>query len=246
MTPTAPTHSSNWLTPNLRRDLFVGAGVVLLHAGLFALVGLDRVPVTPMASPSPAIAVELVDPVRPPPPPPPPPAPTAGGGAPAAPSRVHVTPKPPVKPLPDPPPAPIKQAPKPEIVVGVAPTAGPAPGLGLGGQGTGTGTGVGSGNGPGTSDRMGPRLVRGPTPRDIARARPPGARGRGVVAIRCRIRLDRTLDQCSVIRETPPGQGFGEAARSQLMSIFNFLPATEDGTPVEGESVTLTIDFAGR
>ena len=246
VTPTRPSVSHDWLSPNRRRDLVVIAGVVLLHAGLFAFVGLDRVPVAPMDLASAPIDVELVEPLRPPPPPPPPPAPTAGGGAPAAASRVHVTPKLPVKPLPDPPPAPIVQAPKPEIIVGVAATPGPTPGLGLGGQGTGTGTGAGSGNGPGTGDRMGPRLIRGPSPRDIARARPPGARGRGVVAVRCRIRLDRALDQCSVVRETPPGQGFGEAARSQLMSLFGFLPATEDGTPVEDESVTLTIDFPGR
>jgi protein TonB len=231
VTPTLNRVSRDWLSPNRRRELAVIAGVVLLHTGLFALVALDRVPVAPLDPASPPIDVELVEPLRPPPPPPPPPAPTAGGGAPAAASRVHITPKPPVKPLPDPPPAPIVQAPKPEIVVGVAPTAGLTPGLGLGGQGTGTGTGNGSGNGPGTGDRMGPRLVRGPSPRDIARARPPGARGRGVVAVRCRIRLDRALDQCAVVRETPPGQGFGEAAVSRLMSSFNFLPPTEDGAP---------------
>ena len=234
------------LTRKRGRNLLVAFGVLGLHLALFALVGLERQPVAAPAPALPPIEVELVDPVRPPPPPRPPPAPTAGGGAPAAASRVHVTPKPPLKPLPDPLPAPIVQAPKPEIVVGAAATPGPTPGLGLGGQGTGTGAGNGSGNGPGTGDRMGPRLVRGPSQRDIARARPRDARGRGVVAVRCRIRLDRALDQCSVVREMPPGQGFGEAALSQLMSAFNFLPPTEDGAPVEGQSVTLTIDFPGR
>lgn len=245
VTPTPNSVSRNWLSLNRRRDLVVIAGVVLLHTGLFALVGLDRAPVAPLDPASPPIDVELVEPLRPPPPPPPPPAPTAGGGAPAAASRVHITPKPPVKPLPDPPPAPIVQAPKPEIVVGVAPTAGPTPGLGLGGQGTGTGSGTGSGNGPGVGDRMGARLVRGPSGSDRARARPRDARGRGVIAVRCRIRLDSQLDQCRIVSETPPGQGFGEAAL-RLMPTFRFLPPTLNGAPIEGEGVTVTIDFPGR
>jgi protein TonB len=231
------------LSPKTQRNALVASGVVLLHLGLFALVGLERVPGEPAGPGLPPIFVELVPPVRPPEPPPPPKtAPTEGGGAPAAPSRVHVTPKPPEKPLPDPPPAPIQQAPKPELIVGIAPTAGPTPGQGLGGQGTGSGTGIGSGNGPGVGDRMAPRFVRGPNVRDIARARPRGARGRGVVAIRCRIRLDHALDQCRIVSETPPGQGFGQAALSQVAG-FAFLPPTENGVPVEGESVTVTIDF---
>ena len=63
-----------------------------------------------------------------------------------------------------------------------------------------------------------------------------------MIAVRCRIRLDSQLDQCQVVRETPPGQGFGEAAL-QLMPTFRFLPPTENGAPVEGQSVTVTIDF---
>jgi len=226
------------------RNVLVAFGVVALHLGLFALVGLEQVPGEQVGPGLPPILVELVPPVRlPDPPPPKKAAPTEGGGAPAAPSRVHVTPKPPEKPLPDPPPAPIQQAPKPELVVGVAPTASPAPGQGLGGQGTGSGTGIGSGNGPGVGDRMGPRIIRGPSPRDIARARPRGARGRGVVGIRCRIRPDTSLDQCRVVSETPPGQGFGEAALSQLVRMFGFHPPTENGVPIEGQTVVVTVNF---
>jgi protein TonB len=66
-----------------------------------------------------------------------------------------------------------------------------------------------------------------------------------VIAVRCRIRLDTSLDQCRIVSETPPGQGFGEAAL-RLMPLFHFLPATENGVPVEGEGVTVTIDFPGR
>jgi protein TonB len=224
------------------RNVLVAFGVVALHLGLFALVGLEQVPGARPGPGLPAILVELIPPVRPPDPPPEKTAPTEGGGAPAAPSRVHVTPKP-VKPLPDPPPAPVEQAPKPEIVVGIAPTASPTPGLGLGGQGNGAGTGIGSGNGPGVGDRMGPRIIRGPSPRDIARARPRGARGRGVVGVRCRIRLDSNLDQCRVVSETPPGQGFGDAALTQLVRLFAFRPPTENGASVEGETVVVTVNF---
>ncbi len=237
MTPPRPHFS-----PKKSRNLLVASGVVLLHLGLFALVGLEQVPGEQVGPGLPPIFVELIPPVRPPDPPPEKTAPVEGGGAPAAPSRVHVTPKPPVKPLPDPPPAPIQQAPKPDLIVGVAPVAGPTPGQGLGGQGTGSGTGVGSGNGPGVGDRMGPRIVRGPSPRDIFRARPRGVRGRGVVGVRCRIRLDQALDQCRIVSETPPGQGFGEAAL-QLTSAFRFLPPTENGAPVEGETVVVTLNF---
>lgn len=243
MTPPRPHLSPPHLSPKKSRNLLVASGVVVLHLGLFALVGLEQVPAEQTGPGLPPILVELVPPVRPPEPPPKKTAPVEGGGAPAAASRVHVTPKPPVKPLPDPPPAPIQQAPKPDLIVGVAPTPGPAPGLGLGGQGTGSGTGIGSGNGPGVGDRMAPRIIRGPSPRDIARARPRGARGRGVVGIRCRIRLDTGLDQCRVVSETPPGQGFGEAALSQLVQRFGFHPATESGVPVEGETVVVTVNF---
>ncbi len=239
MTPPRPH-----LSPKKSRNLLVASGVVVLHLGLFAIVGLEQTPGEQVGPGLPPIFVELVPPVRPPEPPPPEKAaPVEGGGAPAAPSRVHVTPKPPEKPLPDPPPAPIQQAPKPDLIVGVAPTPGPTPGLGLGGQGTGSGTGIGSGNGPGVGDRMGPRIIRGPSPRDIARARPRGARGRGVVAIRCRIRVDTGLDQCSLVSETPPGQGFGEAALAQLVQRFSFHPPTQDGVPLEGQTVVVNINY---
>jgi protein TonB len=232
-------------TPTRRqgRNVLVASGVVLLHLGLFALVGLEQVPGEPMDPGLPPFVVDLVPPVAPPElPPPEKTAPIEGGGAPAAPSRVHVTPTPPVKPLPDPPPAPVEQAPKSDLVVGVAPATGPAPGLGLGGQGTGSGTGIGSGTGPGVGDRMGPRIVRGPSFRDIGRARPRGVRGRGVVGVRCRIRLDQALDQCRVVSETPPGQGFGEAALS-LSAGFRFLPPSENGVPIEGQTVVVTVNF---
>jgi len=242
VTPSRPHLSPPHLSRKKSRNLLVAFGVVALHLGLFALVGLEQVPGQPVGPGLPPIFVELVPPVRPPDPPPEKTAPVEGGGAPAAPSRVHVTPKPPEKPLPDPPPAPIQQAPKPDLIVGVAPTPGPTPGLGLGGQGTGSGTGVGSGNGPGVGDRMAPRLVRGPALRDIGRARPRGARGRGEVGVRCRIRLDQTLDQCRVVSETPPGQGFAEAALP-LTSGFRFLPPTENGVPVEGQTVVVTLRF---
>ncbi|QTC91745.1 energy transducer TonB [Brevundimonas goettingensis] len=242
MTPPHPHLPRPHLSPKKSRNLLVASGVVVLHLGLFALVGLETVPGEQVGPGLPPILVELVPPVRPPEPPPEKTAPVEGGGAPAAPSRVHVTPKPPEKPLPDPPPAPIQQAPKPDLIVGVAPTAGPTPGLGLGGQGTGSGTGIGSGAGPGVGDRMAPRIIRGPALRDIGRARPRGTRGRGEVGVRCRIRLDQTLDQCRVVSETPPGQGFAEAALP-LTSAFRFLPPTENGVPVEGQTVVVTIRF---
>jgi protein TonB len=232
------------LSAKSRRNLAVGAGVGLLHGGLFALAALGGVTATPV-SVQPIIDVELVQPVEPPPPPPrsQPPAPVSGGGAPAAPSRIHTppTPKPVVHELP----APVVQAPKPELTVGVAPVASPTPGMGQGGQGTGTGTGTGDGDGPGSGGP--PRFIAGPTSRQIADAASAAAkraRVDGMVTLRCTIRLDTRLENCRVLNETPTGLGFGEAAVRVATERFRFSPPTSgSGRPIVGAEMPLGIRF---
>ncbi|WP_292046881.1 energy transducer TonB, partial [Brevundimonas sp. UBA5718] len=167
--------------------------------------------------------------------------PQTGGGAPAAPSRIH-TPPPPKQPRPPELPAPPKQAPVPAPVVGVAPAPSPNPGFGQGGQGAGSGSGVGPGSGLGGGS-TGPRLVTGPTMGQIRANHPPAARSRyGRAELSCLIRLDSRLDDCRVVDETPPGLGFG-AAGLQVSGLFRFQPPTENGRPVEGQRVTVGVDF---
>lgn len=225
---------------NRWRAFAVFAGVAVVEFGLFLLLGQvkGRAPEAPIVE-GPAVEVVLYDP------PPPislePPAPETGGGAPAAPSRIH-TPPPPKQERPRELPAPPRLAPQPAPVVGVAPSPSPEPGFGQGGAGTGSGTGVGSGSGPG-SGATGPRLMTSPTLAQIRANHPRQARSRyGRVELSCRIRLDSRLEACRVVSESPAGFGFG-AGGLAVSNYFRFQPATENGRPVEGQPVTVGIDF---
>lgn len=217
------------------------AGVAVIELGLFLLLGQvkGRSPEMPIIEDRP-FEVVLYDP--PPPRSDQPPAAATGGGAPAAPSRTH-TPPPPKVERPRELPAPQQQAPEqPAVVVGAAPEASSELGFGQGGQGTGSGTGVGSGSGPG-SGSTGPRLVTGPTIAQVRANHPVSARTRyGRVEMSCRIRLDTRLESCRVVSENPPGFGFGQAGLA-VAGIFRFQPPTENGRPVEGQQVTVGVDF---
>lgn len=241
MSDAEPSHSpaSDRRRARRLRGVALFAGVAVVEIGLFLLLGrVTGPPPTPTVE-YPPFEVMLYDP-------PPPmseeaPAPEVGGGAPAAPSRIH-TPPPPQIPQERELPAPPVQAPEPALTVGVAPDATPTPGFGQGGEGTGSGSGVGAGSGPGGGS-TGPRLVRGPSMADVRANHPPGARSRyGRAELSCRIRLDTRLEACRVVSETPPGLGFG-AAGLQVSSYFRFQPPTEGGRPVEGQQVTVGVDF---
>ncbi len=226
------------------RQAGVVALVGLAHVGLFAAIGMGRVESIVLAPPPP-IAVELFRPVVPPPPPPPPtPSPVEpGGGAPAAPSRVHVTPKPPE--VPPELPAPPTPAPRPALIVGASPTTSLNAGLGQGGQGTGAGSGTGEGDGPGSGS--GPIILRGASNGEILNFVPPEARRRrqaGRSAVNCVIRADTRLEGCRVVDEQPGGFGFGEAAVRIAETHFRFRPpTTAGGRSVEGFRVTVTVNF---
>ena len=222
------------------------AVVVAAHAALFAALGLQRARIVevPLLTP---IEVELFRSVTPPPPPPPQATLAAvqpGGGAPAAPSRVHVTPKPPEVP-PELPAAPPTPAPVPTLVVGASPTASLNSGLGQGGQGTGTGSGTGEGDGPGSGS--GPIILRGASNGEILAFVPPEARRQrrsGRSAVNCVIRADTRLEGCRVVDESPGGFGFGEAAVRIAETHFRFRPpTTASGRPVDGFRVTVTVNF---
>lgn len=222
--------------------------VVLFHAGLFAAVGMGRVESIDLPVRTP-IEVELFRPVtpRPPKPPPTPVTPAVvqtGGGAPAAPSRVHVAPKPPERP-PELPVAPPTPAPTPTLVVGASSIASLNTGLGQGGQGTGTGSGTGEGDGPGSGS--GPMILRGASSGEILAFVPSEARRQrraGRSAVNCVIRADTRLEGCRVVDESPVGFGFGDAAVRVAETHFRFRPpTTASGRPVDGFRVTVTVNF---
>jgi protein TonB len=225
----------------LRKLGFVVA-VSAAHLGVFSLMARADAPAA-LPDPVPPISVFLF---RPPAVPPPPVAParTQGGGAPAAPSRIHVTPRPADRPreLPAPP----VQAPEPALVVGVAPVAGPTPGMGQGGTGAGTGTGDGDGDGRG-SGGTGPMILRAATSAEIQSVAPPQVRGvrrpPGRVVVNCVIRTDERLGDCRIVEESPPGFGFGEQAL-RATAFFRYRPPmTASGRPVEGQRVTTFVNL---
>ena len=220
--------------------------VALAVHGLVLLAVSRSTPALPEA-PLRTIDVFLYSPEPPPPPPPPPaePAVETGGGAPASPSVVNLPPEPPPeveRELVAPP----EPAPEPTPRVGVAPLPTPTPGQGLGGQGTGTGTGTGQGAGPGAGTRTGPRNLREPRPDALRPYHPREALRRGVsgtAVVSCRIRQDTVLDQCRVLSETPPGQGFGAAGIAAAVAEYRFRPGMVDGQPDFDLRAVITIRF---
>ena len=232
------------LSKDRLRKLGFVVGVTLAHLGVFSIMARTDAPAT-LPEPAPPISVSLFRPPPPLPQPPARPARTRGGGAPAAPSRIHVTPRPADKPreLPAPP----VQAPEPAPVIGLAPVVGPIPGMGQGGAGVGTGTG--DGNGPG-SGGIGPMILRPATSAEIESVAPPPVRGMrrpaGRVVVNCVIRTDQRLDDCRIVEESPRGFGFGEQAL-RATAFFRFRPPmTAAGRPIEGQRVTTFVSMGGR
>lgn len=227
-----------------QRQLGIAAGIAVAHLGLFAVMSQvgERVPLPAVL---PSIDVTLFRPPPPPPPPPLKPAVVAGGGAPAAPSRIHVPPKPVDQPREVP--APRVPAPIPDpVVVGVAAEASATPGMGQGGTGTGTGTGDGEGDGPG-SGGTGPIILRGASQAEIQSVFPEAARRArrgGGATVNCVIRADQRLEACRVVSESQRGLGFGEAGVRVASEFFRFRPPmTASGRPVEGQRVTVNVIF---
>lgn len=222
------------------RNLGVAVAIALAHVGVFLVVARTQ-PTPPDVLP-PVIEAVLFRPPPPEPPPPPlDPAPEAGGGAPAAASRIHT---PPPRPQSRPElPAPPVQAPEPDLTVGVAPAPSPTPGFGQGGEGTGAGAGEGAGSGPGSGTPF--MIVRGPTLADLRREHPRAAlaaRQSGRAEMSCEIRLDQRLENCRLLRETPTGMGFGEAALRSA-AYFRVRPPTRGGEPVAGQRGVFGVEF---
>lgn len=213
------------------------------HLGLAWGVSQLRPPATPPAT-TPLMHVVLLAPPRPAPPPEPPPTPAIsrpGGGRSSAPSVVRPAPPSPQPPEILAPPQPVEQ---PTLVIGAAATATPSPGMGQGGQGQGAGTGVGDGAGSGSGGRA--RFLKGPTRRQIIAHYPPAARAArldGQAELLCHVRADQRLDGCRILRETPPGHGFGAAGVAVAEAAFRFRPPMRDGRADPGAQVVVGVAF---
>ena len=90
-----------------------------------------------------------------------------------------------------------------------------------------------------------PRWIARPTGDQMARAYPDRALRDGTegsATLQCSVTARGSLTGCSVMSETPGGQGFGRAAM-QLSRHFRLSPRTVDGQAVEGAVVTIPLTF---
>ena len=60
--------------------------------------------------------------------------------------------------------------------------------------------------------------------------------------IECVVNADGTLRDCVLLKEDPPGYGFGRAALDAAR-YFRMKPATQDGKPVAGGRVRIPMDW---
>lgn len=90
-----------------------------------------------------------------------------------------------------------------------------------------------------------PDWIRRPDGADIARYYPPSAEAKnlsGLAVLTCQVKGDGSLGACAANEESPPGEGFGEAAL-RLSPLFKMRPTTKDGQPVGGGTVPIPIRF---
>lgn len=89
-----------------------------------------------------------------------------------------------------------------------------------------------------------PKAVRWPTPEQVAAAWPESARGRGVqgsAALSCIVSPQGETGDCTIVEETPAGEGFGQAALG-LVPLYGYEPARVGDRPMRSQ-VRLTFAF---
>ncbi|HTX48237.1 MAG TPA: energy transducer TonB [Caulobacteraceae bacterium] len=173
-----------------------------------------------------AVTAEIFRPPAPPPPPPPPPKvvrrrPPPLQPRPAAPAPLNVPPPatfnvPPVE-HPAPPPAP-------PVIAAVKPPP-PKP--------------------PPKPLISNPDWMQLPSADDMARFYPDRAQRMSVnghATISCTVNVDGSVSDCRVMSQSPPDDGFGDAAL-KLSKLFKMRPQTRDGVPVAGAKVVIPIGF---
>jgi protein TonB len=90
-----------------------------------------------------------------------------------------------------------------------------------------------------------PDWLRKPSGEDLAQYFPPRAMDlgkEGKVMIKCVVKANGTLDNCTVTSEEPEGLGFG-AASIRMSKLFKMKPKTSDGASVDGAEVSIPISW---
>ncbi|MDB5498520.1 MAG: TonB protein, partial [Phenylobacterium sp.] len=62
----------------------------------------------------------------------------------------------------------------------------------------------------------------------------------GTATISCTVNARGTLDNCSVVSESPPEAGFGDAT-IKASKLFKMRPLSKDGAPVDGGTVRIPL-----
>jgi TonB family protein len=90
-----------------------------------------------------------------------------------------------------------------------------------------------------------PDWLKKPTIDDLMAVYPRKAAQQGAsgkATIKCVVSIDGLLRSCTVISESPQGEGFGGAALA-LSSTFLMKPEMRNGAPVDGAVITIPINF---
>lgn len=98
---------------------------------------------------------------------------------------------------------------------------------------------------PGRHVVVNPNWVALPSAEQMADLYPPAARAakvEGSAKIQCRVHADGSLNPCEVLREDPPGWGFGAATLSAAQ-YFKMQPETVDGVPTDNGKVIIPINW---
>jgi TonB family protein len=91
-----------------------------------------------------------------------------------------------------------------------------------------------------------PRLLKAPTDHQLTLAASDHALARkinGSAVMSCLLTQQGALDDCRILRESPPDAGYGQTAL-KVARFFKFSPELRDGEPVGGGIITLPLGFA--
>ncbi|MDQ0463273.1 TonB family protein [Caulobacter ginsengisoli] len=98
---------------------------------------------------------------------------------------------------------------------------------------------------PARDSALGPAWIAAPTITDLKAVYPPQARQErveGTVILSCKVTATGELQGCTVLKESSPGAGFGQAAL-KLVPKYRMNPRAADGSSMEGAQVALPVRF---
>jgi len=90
-----------------------------------------------------------------------------------------------------------------------------------------------------------PEWLKKPNGDDFVSYYPPRAMDlgkEGRVTIKCSVKANGTLENCSITNEDPTGYNFGDASL-RMAKLFKMKPQTRDGQAVEGAEVIIPIQW---